>query len=266
MMVNYREKIAQKSEGLLRQVMVRCLSAYFPLYIINEYPKSGGTWLGQMLGEALHIPFPRNCMPSLTSSIMHDHYYHPWGMKNVVVLFRDGRDVMVSWYYHSLFYNDRSNARLVDRVRKDLVFEDYENIIENLPTFIEYSFTCQKHPNFSWADFVRQWHGRKGVVYCRYEDIRMDAEEELKRIVLSLTGKYLDDTVAYEVVSKYSFARQAGRQPGEENQGSFMRKGIVGDWENHFNQEARDIFHFYAGQELIQLDYERDSRWVEGNK
>ena len=31
--------------------MVHMLSGAIPLYIVNEYPKSGGTWVGQMLGE-----------------------------------------------------------------------------------------------------------------------------------------------------------------------------------------------------------------------
>ena len=42
------------------------------MYVVNEYPKSGGSWVAEMLSEALGVPFPRNRLPMLRSSILHD--------------------------------------------------------------------------------------------------------------------------------------------------------------------------------------------------
>jgi hypothetical protein len=103
-----RDYLVRKSEGLIRYLMVHMLSGHLPLITVNEYPKSGGTWLAQMLSASLRLPFPRNKLPQICSSIMHGHYLNPWGMDNVVVMWRDGRDIMVSWYYHCLFKNERS--------------------------------------------------------------------------------------------------------------------------------------------------------------
>lgn len=196
---------------------------------------------------------------------MHGHYLKPWGMKNVAVVWRDGRDVMVSWYYHCLFQNERGNAALVDIVRKDLQFEDYKNIRENLPLFIEYSFKRPWYPRFSWTDFVRQWHGFSGAVYVRYEDLLKSTVSELQRVVLELTGTYLKFERAAEIVEEFSFTRQTGRLPGVEDKRSFMRKGVAGDWHNHFNHKACKMFDRLAGNELILLGYERDNQWVNGN-
>ena len=113
------------------------LSGAIPLYIVNEYPKSGGTWVGQMLGRALRVPFPRNRFPVLRPSIMHGHYLRPWGMKNVVVVWRDGRDVMVSWYYQNLFSHEWRNDLQVERARREFSFRNYDDIYKNLPEFIE---------------------------------------------------------------------------------------------------------------------------------
>ena len=131
--------------------MVHTLSGVLPLYVVNEYPKSGGTWVGQMLGRALGVPFPRNRFPMLRTSIMHGHYLRPWGMKNVVVVWRDGRDVTVSWYYQNLFSHEWHNEPQVQRARRELSFSDYDNIYENLPQFIEWAFT-QARRRLSWAD------------------------------------------------------------------------------------------------------------------
>lgn len=242
--------------------MAYALSGPLSLYIVNEYPKSGGTWVGQMVGRALNVPFPRNRFPVLRSSIMHSHYLNPRGLRNVVLVWRDGRDVMVSWYYHCLFTNELDNAPLVQRVRKEVPFQDYDNIYENLPGFIEYSFTQQSHPSFSWADFVRRWLSRKGVVYVHYEDLRTNTAEELQRIVAELTGEHLDPSRAGAVAEEFSFARQSGRSAGEETTGRWMRKGVVGDWRNHFSPIACETFDHYAGDELLLLGYEKDRSWA----
>lgn len=253
---------SRKLQAVVRVGMVRFLSGPLSLYVVNEYPKSGGTWVGSMLGRALDVPFPKNRFPALRSSIMHGHYLNPWGIRNGLVVWRDGRDVMVSWYYHCLFRNEHHNARLVERVRNDLPFEDYENLRKNLPSFIEYAFTGQRHPQFSWSDFVSSWYSRKGTSYVYYENLRRDTTRELQRIFLELTGRQLDSSRAAAIAEEYSFARQSGRSPGEENKKSFMRKGVVGDWRNHFSLEARETFDRYAGNELILLGYEPDRAWL----
>jgi len=64
-----------------------------------------------------------------------------------------------------------------------------------------------------------------------------------------------------EIVTKYSFKNQTKREPGQEDKKSFLRKGIAGDWKNHFSKEACQVFDHYAGKELILLDYEKDHNW-----
>jgi hypothetical protein len=242
--------------------MVHLLSGALPLYVVNEFPKSGGTWVGQMLGRALGVPFPRNRLPVLRPSIMHGHYLESWGMKNVVVVWRDGRDVMISWYHQQLLTHEW-NERQVRRSRRELPLDDYDDVLRNLPAFIEYAFSRPHSPRFSWADFVRRWHGRKDAIHVRYEDLRGDTSGELRRVVEGLTGERLSPEEASGIAEEFSFERQAGRQPGEENKSSFLRKGVVGDWRGHFSPEAREAFDRYAGDELIVLGYERDRAWVD---
>jgi hypothetical protein len=243
-------------------MMVYLLSDELPLYIINEYPKSGGTWVGNMFGRAMNIPFPINRFPSFGVSVMHGHYLHPRGMKNVIIVYRDGRDVMVSWYHHCLLPGEYGNNRLVNKTRKSVSFKDYENIRKNMPEFIEYAFTRQKHPGFSYSDFIKFWHNRNDVVYVRYEDLKKNTIEELRRIVFERSGKQLFVNEAKNIVEEFSFSRMTGRKPGEEKKTSFIRKGIVGDWRNYFCQRAKKVFDFYAGAYLIKLGYEEDHAWI----
>ncbi|HYZ05733.1 MAG TPA: sulfotransferase domain-containing protein, partial [Rubrobacter sp.] len=52
-----------------------------------------------------------------------------------------------------------------------------------------------------------------------------------------------------------------GRTQGEEASSSFYRKGIAGDWKNHFTEKDRRVFKEEAGELLIQLGYEEDLDW-----
>ncbi|MBW2661225.1 MAG: sulfotransferase domain-containing protein [Deltaproteobacteria bacterium] len=259
-----RIRASIKITALQRLLMINLLSGVLPLYIVTEYPKSGGTWLSQMLSDYLQVPFPRNEFPKFESCIMHGHYIYNAFLMNVFCVMRDGRDIMVSYYYHSLFRNERFNARLVEITRREVPFKNYDNIEDNLPAFIEYKFTRKKYPRFTWADFVNSW-ADKDVAIIRYENLLRDSVKELGESIKKVVGYDTDEKRLTEIVERYSFKRLAKRNPGEENKHSFLRKGIAGDWKNVFNKEAKELFNYYAGKELIKLGYEKDESWVYGN-
>lgn len=254
-------------DALQRLAMSTLLAGRLPLYIVNEYPKSGGSWVGQMLADLLSIPFPRNRRPELRSCVMHAHYPYMLGLRNVLVVFRDGRDAMVSAYYHFLVPSEKNSPKLVARTREALGFDDYDDIRTNLPTFIEYmfnGFVSRLNPfRFSWADFVDEWVDRD-VVSLRYEDLLRDTTGTMGRVVEELTGRRPFEDRLSAVADKYSFARQTSRAPGQEDIGNFLRKGIAGDWKEKFSPSARRVFAEFAGAQLIRLGYEGDLSWVDG--
>ena len=254
-----------KFVSFTRLLMVTCLSKLLPLYTVTEYPKSGGTWVSQMLSDYLNIPFPRNQFPKLQSSIMHGHYLYFPTMRNVFVVLRDGRDIMISFYYYSLFNNDLLNTRLVEITKRELRFDDYDDIKNNLPEFIQYKFTRKRHPMFSrfftWTEFVNSWID-KDMPFIRYENLLQDPAKELGRAIYKVCKVKPDESLLRQIAEKYSFKNLSKRNPGQENKHSFLRKGIAGDWKNHFSREARQVFHKFAGRELIKLGYEVDDSWV----
>ncbi|MFK8029510.1 MAG: sulfotransferase domain-containing protein [Gammaproteobacteria bacterium] len=251
-----------KLNGLLRYALMHTATRAIPLYVVNEYPKSGGSWVGEMLGDALGIPFPRNRLPMLRSSILHGHVMQSWNMHNILIVWRDGRDVLVSQYFHSLFKNEKGNDRLVDKCRADLRFSDYDDVENNLPVFMQYVYEQKRSLRMSWSEFALNWSGRSDCVDVKYEDLRLNPVEELQRIVELLSGKPCSKQRMAEIVEAHSFERMSGRKAGTEDNSSFMRKGIVGDWKNYFNLEAKEAFNAYAGDALLSLGYEEDDSWV----
>ncbi len=219
-----RNRLAVKLEAMTRFVMCHFMSEFFPLYIVTEYPRSDGTWFSQMLADALNIPFPR-----FSSQVMHGHYP-----------------------YHPRLKNDRFNAPLVDRTRRDLGIDDPENIWEHLPRFLEYTFEGAAPLRFSWSEFVTGWLGGN-VTMVKYEDMLQDASAAVGRAISEVVGIEVPVETLNEIQARYSFANLAGRRQGEEEANRFLRKGIAGDWKNKFSPETKQVFDHYAGETLMAL-------------
>lgn len=251
-----------KANGALRYAIARgALNKFAKPIVVAEYPKSGGTWLSQMLSEATGMPYPRNRLPLLSRQIIHGLYRKVNPNIDTVVMWRDGRDTIVSFYYHLMFPKPNTSTKYSDMVKQQIGVRDPADIVELAPRFIEWAFEGG-YPGFSWTDFVHAWSGRIGHVETSYEAMTHDAAGELRKVLDAFGYSGFDRADIDHIVEEYSFANQSNRAPGEEDVTSFIRKGIVGDWQNAFNREAREVFHHYAGKELIQLGYEDDDSWV----
>ncbi|HSG82326.1 MAG TPA: sulfotransferase domain-containing protein [Gemmatimonadota bacterium] len=270
--------ISSKVEQAWRLASLRYLSAFIPIFLVTEYPRSGGTWLSQMLADCLDLPFPRNRIPLPRESLFHGHYPPSRTFRRLPCIFwlvRDGRDVMVSLYHHYLLWNEKNRKWPADILyhRKMLRFEDYEDVRGNLAAFMEFSFTHTPsplvkftHPG-NWASFNGSWLNQQIIpadklVNVRYEELLNDTATELTRVLTAAAGEPPNPAAVAEVVGKYSFDAQAGRRRGEEDSSSFLRKGVAGDWRNYFSAEAAQTFDRHAGDILIRLGYEDDRSWV----
>jgi hypothetical protein len=70
-----------------------------------------------------------------------------------------------------------------------------------------------------------------------------------------------DDQLINDLIERSSFKFYAGRDRGQEDRKRFYRKGVAGDWKNHFTEEDKRAFKALAGDMLIRLGYERDLSW-----
>ena len=251
-----------KLNGAARRAITKgVINSFARPVVLTEYPKSGGTWLSQMLSVALDVPYPRNRLPYISSQIIHGCYLDVNKSIDTIVVWRDGRDTMVSFYYHLMFEKSITSGRFNRKVTQELGVTDPHNIMEKMPAFIEWAFQGG-YPGYSWSDFVNTWKDRSGIVETSYEAVSEDPLRELKRVLTHFGHTEFTEAQLKKIVDDFSFENQAQRKRGEEDVNSFIRKGIVGDWKNVFNNEACEIFDHYAGKELIKLGYEADRDWV----
>jgi len=103
-----------------------------------------------------------------------------------------------------------------------------------------------------------------GCLWVKYEDLKRDAIGELLG-VMRYVELPIDEKIAEVAVSKFSFESQSGRIPGQENRAAFLRKGIVGDWQNYFDEECIEAFKTARDGQwnrlLVEMGYESDLDW-----
>lgn len=253
------ERMALRLKGFRHKFITRSFSRVLPFYIVNEFPKSGGSWLTEMISEATNLPFRRNTPIRLEKCVTHGHFLNPMGLHNVLVLWRDPRDVIVSLYFHSFFVNEYGNKKLVSIMRKHLPFSDYHDVRNNLTEFIKFIILTPDTPSYSWHTFADMWTNRPGTLQVKYEDLRADTVSELIRVVQGLTGEQLSLDRATTIVNNHTLEKakaRAQKQTSKPIEVSFIREGSTGGWKEYFTPEAHDLISLYFGKQMVRLGYE----------
>jgi hypothetical protein len=193
------------------------------------------------MSSYLDLPYPRHYrLPIAMSSVMQSHWLPFNGMPRTIYVVRDGRDVLVSRYFYEVHWalaegNRRSHAR-----------------------FIEAELTQPALAKVTWQGHVDAWldepHDRVATV--RYEDLVESVEDTLAPVFEQLTGVETDREYLRLAASRFEFRRMADQAKRGVNQGPYMRKGVAGDWRNHFSEEASGVFDLHAGETLRRLGYE----------
>jgi hypothetical protein len=105
------------------------------------------------------------------------------------------------------------------------------------------------------------WHA-SGEELIRYEDLLVRDVEILERVLIGRCGLPVAPERLREIVLANRFEKVTkGRSRGEEDPHAHERKGIGGDWKNHFTDAIKQEFKKRFGSILIATGYEKDFNW-----
>ncbi|HLO78506.1 MAG TPA: sulfotransferase domain-containing protein, partial [Magnetospirillum sp.] len=160
---------------------------------------------------------------------------------------RDPRDVAVSFAFHQSISLDQSVAFLNRGAARLAPVQP------------------QLHQNLlNWNGHVASWLDQADlpVHLIRYEDLRADTLEVFRR-ALDFLGISHTPQQARRAVSHSDFAelqrqeREHGFRERQKGQALFFRRGEVGDWRNHLNDEQVRLIETAHAAMMDRLGYDR---------
>nr|XP_016852911.1 PREDICTED: sulfotransferase family cytosolic 2B member 1 [Anolis carolinensis] len=237
--------------------------------LLVTYPKSGTTWMQEIL-TFIHSegdPEPAKTTPNWARLPWLEHLYNgtlaetpeprlltthlPYpalaealakAKPKVIYLARNPKDVAVSYYHFCQMAN---------------FFPDPGSFEEFVQKFLDGTVHYG-----SWFEHVKGWlscQEESNISYFTYEELHQDLEGCVERLCAFL-GISVKPELAEAVRTHCSFASMrenamvnttlVPKEILDPSKGQFMRKGIAGDWKNHFSAPLSDRFNTKFQEEL----------------
>lgn len=172
----------------------------------------------------------------------------PAGSRRFVVI-RDLRDTLVSLYFSFRFSHVVNRTVAERRARLERLSKE-EGLLYLMDGWLEHI-----------ANIQRSWVGG-GDEPIRFEDLLARDVEILERVLVDEVGLGVPREKVREAIVSCRFERlSGGRARGAEDQSSHIRKGIAGDWRNHFTDRVTEAFKERFGEHLVVTGYEESLEW-----
>ncbi|XP_062980822.1 amine sulfotransferase-like [Elgaria multicarinata webbii] len=239
------------------------------------YPKSGTIWTQQILSliyheghrdgtenidlidrvpwleyNINHMDYVNRASPRLFATHL-PYYLVPKGLRSgrtkVIYVARNPKDVCVSLYYFSKF-----SVKLEE-------IEDFNSFMER--------FLAGKLVASSWLDHIEGWSAHRddfNILFLTYEEMKKDLKSAILKIC-NFLGKRLTDKVVDAIVDKASMAnmrvdrrtnyKQMSPELLDFSKGSFLRKGIIGDWKNLMTVAQSERFDCVFKERMEKLPF-----------
>ncbi|MFT7629483.1 MAG: hypothetical protein ACI87E_000481 [Mariniblastus sp.] len=230
-----------------------------PVYEEEEYKEHARCQLEDMI---------RNCAAEQaepTATLIGERTPHsiiPVAIRNVphISIIRDGRDILVSRAFH--LYNSSNVHRLFERIpamaETHRHFKADPWFFQKNPDQLLNQETMVRESMAFWREHLKQdqlaveLYPKLPIRFVKYEELHRDTQGERAKLF-----KFLD--VDPSRAANIEGVLRAGFKT--ERPSEFLRKGVVGDWQNYFTDDTKKWFKEEAGQQLIDFDYESSLKW-----
>ncbi|UYV68937.1 hypothetical protein LAZ67_6001702 [Cordylochernes scorpioides] len=248
--------------------------------IVTSYPKTGSNWTQYLIYLILNKGEPCESYEEFK--------------KNFAFLEKDGGDmiknlnkpriIMSHLPFNKIPKSDKAKYIYVVRNPKDVLVSYYyfcNFMVETQLTFNQF-FDRFIDGNIFWGDYfehVKEWYKHRdepNVLMISYEEMKTDTKKIVLQLAKFLGNDHekalLDDSNILEAIVKNSSVEECKKvmqmekmlkpeeiedinvSEGQQNF-TFVRKGIIGDWKTHLSSEQNEIINEKANKTLSGIDY-----------
>ncbi|KAM9723648.1 sulfotransferase 2B1-like isoform 2-T2 [Menidia menidia] len=234
------------------------------------YPKSGTIWMQEILPLVLN----GGDLTPLHTVVNWDRV--PWleekRLAEVVHQLKSPR-ALVTHFPHNLmppaFHSSKAKVIYVMRNPKDILVSSYyfhqmATFLEDPGTFDEFldKFLEGRVLFGKWTDHVKSWKRAElgdRILFITYEEMVQDLPAAI-RSISNFLCRNLSEEVVQKIAEHCSFKTMTGNSMSnfslvpkeymDSDKSPFLRKGITGDWKNHFSPEQLARFTSAICKEL----------------
>ncbi|KAK3515256.1 hypothetical protein QTP70_013019 [Hemibagrus guttatus] len=211
-----------------------------PVLTIPSYERA--PWLEEVRATKFvgKLSAPRPLVSHMPYHLMPSTFFS--SKAKVVYITRNPKDVVVSYYY----------------------FHKMASFLHDPGTFEEFadSFLAGNVMFGKWTDHVKSWKNLDlgdRILYITYEEMIQDLRGAIERISCFLNRQLSEEavkrvteqcqfqTMKHNNMSNYSLVAP---KIMDNSKSPFFRKGISGDWKNHFRTEYEARFNAFISEEL----------------
>lgn len=183
----------------------------------------------------------------------HDYHELPKSDRSkTFYVMRDPRDVIISSYYSALYSHNPNHE--INAMREIL---SNSTKSEGLEFLIHSSQIGVLSVLDEWIHAPTD----ERVKFFKYEDLFGESQFKTFQSLMKHLSIDISDDELQEVLSRNQFQKISGRHKGTENVHHHYRKGVAGDWKNHFTEEHKKLFKTLSRNLLQELGYEKDYNW-----
>jgi hypothetical protein len=196
-----------------------------------------------------HRPFPPHTIagPLYLDFASYDTIPKPERYSAFFVI-RDPRDIVISSYFSGMYSHE-----LVGGI------SGLRNVLREVSEPEGLVITIDALNKTGQFDALRSWNtlsvGDACVRLIKFEDLTGPASLSTWQRLLDHCDIAMPESGLSELLDDYSFQRLSGRKQGQEDTQSHYRKGIAGDWRNHFDPTVERHFRDVTNDLAADLSY-----------